>query len=56
MAVFLECRIIVGGQHLTVGVYIHACPFCLAEQLLHILHVMTADEDGGVVSYADIDL
>ena len=40
MTVFLKRRVIVGGQHFTMRVYIHTASFRLLEQLVHVFQIV----------------
>ena len=55
-SIFLEGRVVVGRQHLAVGVDIDAGALGLLEQFLHVLEVVAADEDAGIGPHADVDL
>jgi hypothetical protein len=48
--VLLECRVIVGGKHLAVGVNIDAFAFGLFEQHFEVLEIVAADEDAGTAA------
>ncbi len=56
VVVFLEGRVVVGRQHLAVGVDIDAGALGLLQQFLQVLQVVAADEDAGVGAHADVDL
>ena len=54
MFVFLECRIVVGGKHLAVGVDVHTRAFRLFQKFIQVPQVVTADEDAGIFPYTDL--
>ena len=56
VGIFLQTRIVVGGQHLTVGIHVYACTLCLLKQLLDVGQVMSADEDARLVAHTDVDV
>ena len=49
MRELLEGRVVVGGQHLRVGVDVHAGAFGLLQELLHVLEIVARDQDAGIV-------
>ena len=56
MFVFFECWIVVGRQHLAMCVDIDPGPFGLGKQFFHVFQVVSADQDGWIVAYADVDV
>ena len=56
VVVFFESRVIMGRQHLAVGIHIHASTFGLLQKLLQIGQVVTGNQDRRIFSDADIDL
>ncbi|MNE25471.1 hypothetical protein D3C80_1188020 [compost metagenome] len=56
VTVFLKGRIIVGRQHLAVCIHVHPGAFRLLQQLLHVLQVMSADQNPRITAYADVNL
>ncbi|MPM50036.1 hypothetical protein SDC9_96770 [bioreactor metagenome] len=54
--ILLESRIVVGGKHLGVCVYIDSGSLCLLKQHLQISEVVTADQDAGVLADSKLDL
>ena len=55
MLVFLECRIVVGRQHFAMCIDIDPGPFGLGKQFFHVFQIVSADQDGRIVAYADVD-
>ena len=55
MGVLFKCGIRIGREHFTMGVYIHSGPFGLFQEFLHILEIVTGDQDPGIGSDTDID-
>ena len=49
-----EEGVVLGGQHLGVGIYIHALTSGLLQQHLQILQVVAGDQDAGPVSHANV--
>ena len=54
--VFLESRVIMGGQHLAVGIHIHTSAFGLLQKLFQIGQVVAGNQNGGIFTDTDIDL
>ncbi|MPN34763.1 hypothetical protein SDC9_182257 [bioreactor metagenome] len=53
--IFLESRVIMGRQHLAVGIHIHAGAFGLLQKLLQISQVVAGNQNRGIFSHANID-
>ena len=56
VGIFLKGRIIVGRQHLRMGIDINPCPFRLLKQHLQVSKVMAGHQDCGSGTDADIYL
>ena len=54
--VLLEGRVVVGRQHLAVGVDVDPCPLGLLQQLLHILQIVSGDKYPRVAPHSQVDL
>ncbi|MPM85770.1 hypothetical protein SDC9_132851 [bioreactor metagenome] len=55
VVVFFESRVIMGRQHLAVGIHIHAGAFGLLQKLLQISQVVAGNQNRGIFSHANID-
>ena len=55
VGVFLESRVVVGGQHLGVGVDVHPGAGGLLQQHLQVPQVMAGHQNAGVGPHADVD-
>lgn len=43
-----------GGQHLAMGVNVHAGPHSLLQKLLQVVEVVAGDQNGGVIPHAQV--
>ena len=53
VGVLLEGGIVVGGEHFTVGIYVHPSALGLLQQHLQIPQIVTGNQDAGVFAHTD---
>ena len=53
VGVLLEGGIVVGGEHLTVGIYVHPGALGLLQQHLQVPQIVTGNQDAGVLAHTD---
>ena len=55
VGVLLEGGVVVGGEHLGVGVHVHPGALGLLQQQLQVPQVVAGDQNAGVPAHADVD-
>ena len=56
MLVFLESRIIMSRKHFAMRIHVNSRTFSLAQKLLQVVQVVSADQDTWILPYSDVYL
>ena len=54
MFIFLQLRVVVCGEHFTVGVYVYSGALGLFQQFFDIFQIVSANENSRIVTYTDV--